>query len=631
MAMEEPNYWTRWAKRRLSRRRLLKGAAGVGAGLAVASVVGCGGGDEGSTATTTPSGTPAASGTAVATGTPAATGTPFVLEPAKARGGTLRWFGYDPLTLDTIDPHQTQLGPIYNMQGAVFSKVLKYEDEYEGIIGTDLAETVPEVADKTTYVIKIRPNVFFHDTERIRKDFPEVAGRQLTAEDVRYSIDRQRNKESPKSALFYRQFQWDSVDKIELPDGPEGLTLTITTKGPTAPFIHYLADTYATIIPKELVDPVKDDMNDSKKMVGTGPFMLEKFVALQVVKCLRNPNWFAKDDLADQGLPDRPIVDGYEGLWGPDDQLSVQAAFTKKQVDETQFAEKTLVEPVTQELGALYDTVPESGGITSRLLINDSPAAQSPFKDLRLRQAINIAVDRSHLGQLFFKGIYTIGSPVSQAIRKWALPLDELTKRPGYRFKREEREADLVDAKALWEAGGGTSIGEVECLYAGIPESVKKVFPQFQRMLADNLGLEIKGHLDATGYTEIAQAALQKRAIFLFGYDNGNNDLDDYLYPYFYSTGPKNSFMLDDPKLDEMLDGQRTEFDEARRRELGYEIQRYLLDNVLARMEWVGDIALWARWPYWRNRKPQPWFGETFLLVNEWLDSSDATYQGRPA
>ena len=33
-AMEEPNYWTRWAKRRLSRRRLLKGAAGVGAGLA---------------------------------------------------------------------------------------------------------------------------------------------------------------------------------------------------------------------------------------------------------------------------------------------------------------------------------------------------------------------------------------------------------------------------------------------------------------------------------------------------------------------------------------------------------------------------------------------------------------------
>jgi ABC-type transport system substrate-binding protein len=625
-AMEEPNYWTRWAKRRLSRRRMLQGAAGIGAGLAAASVVGCGGGgEEGPAATTGPSGTPAGTGTAAATGTPAA------LEPAKTRGGTLRWFGYDPLTLDTIDPHQTQLGPVYNMQGAVFSKVLQYEDEYEGVIGTDLAETVPEVADKTTYVIKIRPNVFFHDTERIRSEFPEVAGRQLTAEDVRYSIDRQRNKQSPKSALFYRQFQWDSVDKIELPDGPQGLTLRITTKGPTAPFIHYLADTYATIIPKELVDQASDDMNDSKKMIGTGPFMLEKFVALQVVKSVRNPNWFAKDDLADQGLPDRPIVDGYEGLWVPADQLSCEAAFKSKQVDATQFVDKLQVEPVTQNLGALFDRVPESGGITSRLLINDSPAAQSPFKDLRLRQAINIAVDRSHLGQLFFKGIFTIGSPVSQAIHKWALPLDELTKRPGYRFRREEREADLVDAKALWEAGSGASVGTVECLYAGIPENVKNVFPAFQRMLAENLGLEIKGRLDATGYTEIAQAALQKRVILLFGYDNGNNDLDDYLYPYFHSSGPKNSFMLADPQLDQMLDGQRTEFDEAARRELGYEIQRYLLDKVLARMEWVGDIALWARWPYWRNRKQQPWFGETFLLVNEWLDSTHATFQGRPA
>ena len=623
--MDEPNYWTRWAKRPLSRRRLLKGAAGVGAGLAVASVVGCGGGDEGPAATTSPSGSPAGTGTAVATGTPTA------LEPAKTRGGTLRWFGYDPVTLDTIDPHQTQLGPAYNMQGAVFSKVLKYDDEYEGLIGTDLAETVPEVVDKTTYVIKIRPNVFFHDTERIRSQFPEVAGRQLTAEDVRYSIDRQRNKESPKSALFSRGYQWESVDTIEMPDGPQGLTLRITTKGPTAPFKHYLADTYATIIPKELVDQAKDDMNDSKKMIGTGPFMLEKFVALQAVTCVRNPNWFAKGDFADQGLPDRPIVDGYEGLWEPADQLAVQAAFSSKQVDSTQFVDKLQVEPVTQELGALFDRVPESGGITSRLLINDSPAAKSPFKDLRLRQAINIAVDRSHLGQLFFKGIFNIGSPVSQAVHKWALPLDELTQRPGYRFRREEREADLVDAKALWEAGGGASVGTVECLYGGVPENVKNVFPAFKEMLANNLGLEIKGRLDATGYTEIAQAALQKRAIFLFGYDNGNNDLDDYLYPYFHSTGPKNSFMLADPQLDEMLDGQRTEFDEARRRELGFEIQRYLLDNVLARMEWVGDIALWARWPYWRNRKPQPWFGETFLLVNEWLDSTDATYAGRPA
>jgi peptide/nickel transport system substrate-binding protein len=622
--MEEPNYWTRWAKRRLSRRRLLKGTAGVGAGLALASVVGCGGGGEdGPAGTVGPTGTPGGSATAVGTGTPAA------LEPAKTRGGTFRWFGYDAVPLDTLDPHQSQLGPLYNMQGAVFSKVLQYEDEYEGVIGTDLAEAVPEVVDKTTYAIKIRPNVFFHDTERIRSQFPEVAGRQLTAEDVRYSIDRQRNKGSPKSALFYRQSQWETVDKIEV--GPDPLQLTITTKGPIAPFIHYLADTYATIIPKELVDQAGDDMNSADKMVGTGPFMLERFVGLQMVKCVRNPNWFAKDDLAGQGLPDRPIVDGYEALWRSADQLSLQTAFSTKQVDDTEFVDKSVMESVTQELGATFDRKPESGGPMSRLLINDSPAAASPFKDLRLRQAINIAVDRTRIGQLIQGGVYNIGSPVSQAIRKWALPLDELSKRPGYRFRREEREADLVDAKALWEAGGGASVGTVECLYAGTPETVKNAFPQFQKMLADNLGLELKGRLDATGYTEIAQAALQKRLIFVLGFENGANDLDDFVYPYFHSSGPKNSFMLADPRLDEMLEGQRAEFDEARRQQLGYEIQRYLLDNVLARLEWTSGIGLHARWPYWRNRRVQPWFGETFFLANEWLDSTHPTFEGRPA
>ena len=619
--MDEPDYWTRWAKRRLSRRRLLTGAAGAGAGLAALSLVGCGGGEEkGPTGTAAPAGTP---------GTSSATRTPFALEPARTRGGTLRWFGYDPLPLDTLDPHQTQLGPLYNMHGAVFSKVLRYEDEYESIIGNDLAEAMPEVVDKTTYIIKIRPNVQFHDTERIRRDFPQVAGRQLTAEDVRYSIDRQRNKESPKSALFYRQFQWETVDKIEV--GPDPLRLTITTKEPVAPFTHYLADTYAAIIPKELVDQSTDDMNNPDKMIGSGPFMLDKLVALQMLKCVRNPNWFAKDDLAEEGLPNRPILDGFEALWASEDELSTEAAFASKQVDFTEFPDKTQVESVTRELGAEFDRQPVSGMISSRLLIDDSPASKSPFKDLRLRQAIDIAVDRSRLGQQLYQGIYNIGSPVSQAIQKWALPLEELTRRPGYRFRREEREQDLVEAKQLWEAGGGASVGAVECLYAGIPEKIKQAFPQFQKMLGDTLGLEVRGRLDPTGYTELAQAAMQKRGVFSFSYDNGFNDLDDWVYPYFHSKGPKNSFMLVDPALDQMLEGQRAEFDESRRQQLGYEIQRYLLDNVLARLDWAGGIALWAVWPYRRNRMVQPWFGETFLLADEWLDANHPTFRGRPA
>ena len=277
--MEKSNYWKRLAKNRISRRRLLTGAAGVGAGLAAYSLVGCGDGDE---EAASPTASPAASPTGSPAASPAATASPApglqTLEPVKAgsRGGILRWTGFDPLPLDSLDPHQTQLGPLYNMHSAVFSKVLTYEDVAEGIIGADLAETMPETPDNVTYILKIRPNVYFHDTERIRTSFPGLAGRQLTAEDVKYSIERQTNKESPRSGLYYRMSQWETIDKIEVVDT---LTLEITTKRPTAPFLHFLADTNAFIIAKELVDE-KDQMNSAEKMVGTSPLCSTRYPLL---------------------------------------------------------------------------------------------------------------------------------------------------------------------------------------------------------------------------------------------------------------------------------------------------------------------------------------------------------------
>jgi len=635
--MEDSYYWTRWGKRRLSRRRLLTGAAGVGAGLAALSVVGCGGGDEG------PSPSPGASPAASQAGSPGASpttgaasnvfhrwgeGPPPALEAAKTRGGVQRWFGFEPMPMDTFDPHQTQFGPMAGPHSAIFSKVLRYWDGFQGVMEPDLADAVPESPDKLTYVVKIRSGVRFHNTEKMRQQFPQVAGRELTAEDVKYSIERQMNKESPRSALYHRMSQWETVDKIEAVDP---LTLRITTKRPTAPLLHYLADTHNFIIAKELVDPAKDDMNSLDKMIGTGPFILDQFVGLQAIRAVRNPDWFAKDDLADKGLADRPILDGFEITWFPGDNTAMEVAFSSKQVDNTDYVDNVIPDRIAAETGALLYESLGSSWINSRLLINDSPAAKSPFKDLRLRQALSIAIDRSRMGQQIYQGFILLGSPVAQALGDWGLPLEELTKRPGYRFKREEREQDLVDAKQMWEAAGGPSIGSVEVMYTAIPDFVKTYFPQFQRNLKEALDFDVKGKLDPTGYTEIAQGLLQKRLVFTFGYDNGWLEPDDYLYPYFHSTGPKNSFNLSDPTLDEMIDAQREEFDRERRRELVYDIQRYLLDKVVARLDWISENDRGTIWPYLKNQQYAPWYGDLFSKADVWLDSNAPTFQGRPA
>jgi len=630
--MDERNYWQRLAARRLSRRRLLAGAAGTGAGLAALSLVGCGGGEE-----KPPSGSPSPGATAAPSPSPTGSSRIFhrlgagphpPLEPVKTRGGVLRWFGFEAMAMDTFDPHQTQFGPLFSTHAAVFSKVLKYQDAYQGIMERDLAEAMPETPDELTYIVKIRPDVRFHDTEKMRQAFPDTAGRQLTAEDVKYSIERQVNKDSPKAGLYYHMGQWQTVDRIEVLDS---LTLKIITKKPTVPLLHYLADTNAFVIPKELVDPAKDDMNSMDKMVGSGPFILDKFVGLQVTKVVRNPNWYGRNDLADQGLPDLPILDGFEAIWIPADDTAIEVAFTSKQVDHTGTGDHWAPDRIAEETGSYVEEWISGSWVNSRLLVADSETAATPFKDPKLRQALNVAIDRSHMSQQIYQGYTQLGSPVSQALVNWALPLEELTKRPGYRFKREEREQDLVAAKQMWEAAGGPSIGTVEVMYPAIPDYVKSYWPQFQRNLKEALDFEVKGRMDATGYTEIAQAALQKRMVFSFNYDNGWLEPDDYLYPYFHSTGSKNSFNLSDPTLDQMLEAQRQEFDGERRKELVYDIQRYLLDNVVARLDWVADISRGVRWPYAKNRWYSLWFGDTYQQVHCWLDSTDPTYQGRPS
>ena len=333
------------------------------------------------------------------------------------------------------------------------------------------------------------------------------------------------------------------------------------------------------------MDPASDEMNSVDRMVGTGPFILDKFTALQLLRVVRNPQWFASDDLADQGLGGRPFLDGFEAIWRPADDTATEVAFRSKQVDHTGTGDHRIPDRIAAETGSYVEEWISASFVNSRLLVADSEAAVSPFKDLRLRQAISIAVDRSQMGQQMFQGSFSFGSPVAQALVNWALPLEELAKKPGYRFKSEDRAQDLADAKKMWEAAGGPAVGPIEIYYSGIPSSVADYWPQLQRQLKEVLGLEASGTLDSTGYTTIAQGLLQKRLVFILGWDNGWMEPDDYLYPYFHSTGPRNSFNLSDPTLDRMLEDQRQEFD---------------LEQTTPDWCMTSSTTCWTRWwPAW--------------------------------
>jgi len=617
------NYWRKVERFRLSRRRLLGGALTAGAGAAGLALVGCAGEEE-----------------------EAARPTPAVsrptLETVTTRGGVYKSFGYDAMALDTRDPHQTRFGPMSNLHSAVFSKVLQYEDDYEQIMRPDLSAApdggpgMPEQPDEETYIIHVRPTAKFHDTPDVRKNFPELAGRPLVAEDIKYSIERQINPDSPQRALYYRMSQWENVDRIELIDD---LTLKITTKGPVASFLHFLGDTWNSIIPREVVDEAKDELNEDHRLVGSGPWILDKFETLQVVRYLRNPEWFAADDQPELGTG-RPFLDGVEIQWSPDSDSVQETAFKTKQVDGTGFVDHASLWRVAGDLPQTFVTeAPTTGGASTPLLI-DRP----PYQDFRVRQAILIAQDRMTLGEQMFPSPpehprFRLSSTIPWPVKRWTLPYDEVTSRPGYRFGPGEREEDLAEAKKLWEAAGGSeAIGTIKILFAGLPATIpEKMLPQVKRQLEENLGARVETEVDATGYTQVIACLVRNMEDaptgtcgFVWTYDNGYVDPHDFLYTFYHTKGRRNSFRMSDAQVDAMLDEMKKEFDYEKRREIVFNIQRRIGEEIIPGYRYFNDIGRSVVWPYVKNTYAWGWFGRAYWYANMWLDQNDPEFAGRP-
>lgn len=659
---QESRYWSRFWRSRLSRRRLLGGAALGGGALAAAAIAGCGseGGTNGRTSTRA-----STIDSSRTSDVPIADARrPFEAPPPNSLGGTLRFTGFDALVLDSFDPHLTQFGPLYGGHSAVFSKLYKYVSHEEQLLEPDLAEEMPELGGDdpekpTEFVIKLRRGVRFHDPASLPEDvrqqvsirdaaarIPGLPGRELTADDVVYSFRRQKDESSPRYPLFYRSSQYRMMERIERIDD---YTVKITTAEPISPMLHFLGDTNAFILPREVVDEEMDTLDFANsepqgRLIGTGPFVWGELKSLQEFTAFRNPSWFGWD----QPELGRPFLDGYVSSFIVDNATN-ESLFRSKDIDVggASGADPTWVFDIKDEMPELeFLRGPVSGWVNSRFKVVDkvSGAPCIPWGDARVRKAMHLAVDRQQVIDFIWAGEGIMVGSVGPVIEKWALPADELATIPGYRTGADERAEDIALGKQLYEEAGSP---EIEFTFADQPAYIPDFAPSFLETLRQNLGTSnVKEHL-IRAYPQIAEGFLKgcDQIQAYWGYDNGWIDLDDWLYPYFHSTGPKNSFGVNDPQMDKLLDAQRREFDEGRRRELGYQIQRYLLgvdpagsgeplelkpdSSALARLDYATLINSAVSWPYYRNRYSFPWFGNNHWTANQWLDRNDPSYQGR--
>ena len=157
----------------------------------------------------------------------------------------------------------------------------------------DLAESWTQ-PNETTYVFKLRRGVRWHNK-------PPVNGRELTADDVKYSLERFMTVKGNSNAYMLK-----SVDKVEAVDK---YTVRITLKEPFAWLLDMLASPMAVaIVAKEVVEKF-GDLKKPEAVIGTGPWMLDSYRPNQGYTLVRNPTYFQA------GLPyiDRVEVVGRRG------------------------------------------------------------------------------------------------------------------------------------------------------------------------------------------------------------------------------------------------------------------------------------------------------------------------------
>lgn len=313
------------------------------------------------------------------------------------------------ITFGAVHPVAPHYSLLLKVDGANFPK-----------LAGDLAETWTAAPDGMSYTFKLHTGVKFHD------------GSPLTSADVRASYERIIRP--PQGVVSVRKSYYEDFGNIETPDDR---TIVFKMKNPVAGVLELLASPFNCIYSKARLE--KGGAYPAKEIMGSGAF--------EFVEHVQGSHWVAKR-FGSYFRKDRPFLDGYKayfikspalvpGLLGG--QFDAEFRFV------TPPERNTLVDKLGDKV-AVYEMPLLAGNI---FIFNTK---KKPFGDIRVRQALSMAIDRwtggEHIGKIsslrFVGGVSRPGSAM-------ALPEADLIKLPGFSKDAEQARADAI--RLLKEAG----------------------------------------------------------------------------------------------------------------------------------------------------------------------------------
>ncbi len=517
---------------------------------------------------------------------PAAPSTPTGAERPKPGGNlVIRWWTGDP---PDLDPYLNVTFRAQEFAGFFYSRLLKFDngpgiDPNAFLPVPDLAESYEPSKDGLTYVFKLRSNAKWQNK-------PPLNGRPVTADDVVWSFERFM-KVSPQRANF------SVVKDVKASDAR---TVVFTLNSTFAPFETTIASPMFWIMPREIIEA---DGNARTRIVGSGPFIFDRFEKGVQVVAKRNPDYY---------LTGTPYVDEVDLLIVPEDATAV-AALRAKSIDINGLSQT--------DRNAVAASNPE-------ILMLDYPqnllfflywrVDAPPFNDVRVRQAFSLAIDRDEMIKVLFEGRGDYNNAVPLGLHSWWLDPRSQDMGPSAKyFKR-----DVPAAKELLAAAGykdGLKVPMIASLNAygnTFNQSVELVIKQLKDagIQADLRPQDYAAYISSTFLGKFDPGTI------VWGLETPFQEPHDYLYNMYHPKGVRNHAGVNDPKLTAMLEKQVQTLDRTERKKIIFDIQRYLGEQQYYVIGPIGMVTI-ARQPWVKNFYYQSDYGRGAEYVPKiWLD-----------
>ncbi|MEI6665014.1 MAG: ABC transporter substrate-binding protein [Chloroflexota bacterium] len=551
---------------RVSRRSVLEGI-GVGAlGLAGAALLGCGGTKSGGEAGGASSG-------ALGVNQPKGTGLPLtapVVQGKEKAGGTFTEHTTSSYTQH--DPHTALATNIWHVIG---DKGLEPDPQTAAIRPHVL--TSWEVADPTTLVFKVKPGIKTHN-------MAPWNGRDFTAEDVAWNLERIGGLYAEKLKVPAASFQRASmVANITKAQAVDPTTVKVTLSKPNSSFFNGLMDTRVPFAPKEM-----DDIgwNDPLKMGGIGPFQISEWVKDQKMNYKKNPNYFR---------PNEPHFDNFNWTIIPD-RASAVAAFISGQTN--------MISALNQlEIDQIKKTKPDANlyaWIDSNWHHFRPSVEYAPFKDIRVRKALQLAIDYAQIMDGFYGSGWGYQAALNPGFPDSWKP-EKVKSLAGY--NPDTKAADRAEAQKLLTAAGfpnGKGI-DFQIIFqntsgTAYPENCQRFQAQMQQVFPE-MKIGLKPYADNASFSvPQAKGDFQMVSYVITAAPDSVIEMQSQ----YYTGGSRNYGHFSDKNLDALIDKAQVELKMDARNALMEEFQTkfttewvpmYVLGAQPARVMMQGNVA----------------------------------------